>query len=202
MKFSILLPILLYLLPGMAMAQEAATFPVEGVYSSLHEFRTGAPNITKNRLVRNSSTGLELTIRQWINSEKLLYSDDFGNTSSFDPRDFWGYFENGTLYVFVGNKFHRVSLLGSISYFLESYPKITGNHSPVVTDARAVSSYKMLDMETGDVLDYDIENLGDLLSRDEELHAEYKAIVSMKVKRKKMYSFMERFNKKYPLKKL
>lgn len=196
------MPILLCLIAGRVSSQEISAFPVEGVYSSLQEFRSGKPNITKNRLIRNSSSGLEFTIRQWINSEKLLYGDDFGNTSNFDPKDFWGYFENGTLYIFVGNKFHRVTLLGSISYFLESYPKVTGNHSPVVTDSRATSSYKMLDMETGDILDYDIVNLGDLLARDEELHSEYKAIVSMKLKRKKMYSFMERYNKKYPLVKL
>jgi len=187
-------------LSALASAQQTGLFPVEGVYTGLSEFKSGTPAVTKERMVRSSSSGLEMSIRQWINSEKLLFRDNLGKEQPFDPKDFWGYYENATLYVFVGNKFHRVTLLGSISYFLESYPKVTGNHSPVVTEARATSSYKLLDMETGDILDYDIQNLGDLLSRDEELYNEYKSIVSLKVKRKKMYSFMERFNKKYPLK--
>jgi hypothetical protein len=196
-----IMPLLMLFLCGWVAAQETQ-FPVEGVYSSIQEFRTGQPLLTKDKLLRNSSSGLDLSIRQWINSEKLLYNDDSGSSKSFDPKKFWGYYENGTLYVFLRNKFHKVTLLGNISYFLESYPKLTGNHSPVVTDARSTSAYKMLDMETGDFLDYDIENLGELLSRDEELSLEYKAIISMKIKRKKMFSFMERYNKKYPFKKL
>ena len=196
-----ILPVLILLIIGRASAQDTDTFPVEGIYTNIQEFRTGSPNVPKEKLIRNSYSGNEMSIRQWINNEKFLYADASGVTIHFNPNEFWGYYENGTLYIFVGGKFHKVTLLGSISYFLESYPKVTGIHSPVVTDARATSVYRMLDMETGDIFDYDITSLGELLSRDEELSLEYNSISSMKLKRKKMYSFMERYNKKFPLKK-
>lgn len=179
-------------------AQEATTYPPDGVYSSFSAFRAGKPSLTKDQMVKSGSQ--EFTIRQWVNSEKLLFRDASGEPVSFERRDFWGYVENGTLYIFLGNKFHKITVLGSISYFLESYPTVKGNPSPVVTESRATSAYRLLDMETGDILDYDISNLQQLLEPDEELFNEFKAIVSQKTKRKRMYSYMERYNKKYPLK--
>jgi hypothetical protein len=71
--------------------------------------------------------------------------------------------------------------------------------APVVTDARSTTAYRLLDMETGNILDYTVENLQDLLLPDEAIYQEYKSIVSLKEKKKKMYTYLEKFNNNHPL---
>jgi hypothetical protein len=176
-------------------------YPPDGIYNSFGAFRNGNPDLKRERMIRSLNDSL-FTIRQWVNSENLYFLDEKGEKASYDPFTFWGFAERGVLYLYLGGKFHKVHTLGSISYFLESYPVIKGNMAPVVTESRATSSYRFLDMETGDLLDYTPENLQQLLERDEALYREYKSIVSLKEKKKRMYRYMEEFNKKYPLRKL
>ncbi len=174
------------------------SYPVEGVYTSFSAFRNGKPDIVKSQFEK-PVTAEEYTIRQWVNSEKMGFRDSANATQNFDPKQFWGFVEKGTLYIFLGNKFHKVNTLGSISYFLESYPIIKGNMAPVVTEARSSSAYRFIDMETGEILDYTVENLLTLLEQDEILHLEYKSILSQKEKKKKMFIYMEKYNAKHPL---
>ncbi len=186
-----------HLAPSFAQSTEKL-YPAEGVYGSFSAFRNGIPDVVKSSFVK-PETAVDYTIRQWVNSENMYYLDASNVKQSYDPKNFWGFVEKGTLYVFLGNKFHKINTLGQINYFLESYPVIKGNMAPVVTDARATSAYRLLDMETGDIMDYTADNLLDLLERDEILYLEFKSIISMKERKKKMFIYMERFNSKYPL---
>ena len=173
-------------------------YPPEGVYATFSAFRNGKPDIKKSQLVK-STAETEYTFRQWVNSEKMYYLDSNNQKLSYDPSNFWGFVEKGVLHLFLGNRFHKVHTLGQISYFLESYPVIKGNVAPVVTEVRSTSSYRLLDMETGDIHDYTVENLQDLLAPDEIIFLEYKSIVSQKEKKKKMYIYLEKFNNNHPL---
>ena len=174
------------------------SYPPDGVYLSFSAFRNGKPDLIKSQLV-SSVYNNDFTIRKWSNTENLYYNDASNVKMSMDHKSIWGFSENGVLFLFLGNKFHKVTVLGQISYFLESYPVIKGNMAPVVTDTKATSSYRFLDMETGEIADYTVENLQDLLQRDETIYNEYMAITSLKSRKKKMYVFMERFNKEHPL---
>lgn len=181
------------------MAQQEMPYPADGVYASFTQFRSGIPQVAPSMMHKTGFTGNESSVRQWVNSEGLAFVDTYGNRQSFNPADFWGFVEGGVLHIFLGGKFHKVTLLGSISYFLESYPKVSANHSPVVTDARTTSVYRLLDMETGKISDYTMNNLSELLERDEEIYNEYQAIPSGKNRSRRMFSFMEKYNNKYPL---
>ncbi len=181
------------------LAQSEFTIPPDGVYSSLSSFKNGKPDLVKGMLIRSLTGSSDFTIRQWANGEKLYYSDGTEEHKIFSHRDIWGFVDGGNFYLHLGNKFHKFSVLGRISYFLESYPMIRGNMAPVVTDARATSSYRLMDMETGELFDYTPGNLQELLAPDEVLYNEFKDIGSEKMKRRRMYSFMERFNRQYPL---
>ncbi|MBL0342578.1 MAG: hypothetical protein IPP71_17780 [Bacteroidetes bacterium] len=174
------------------------TYPPDGVYLTFSAFRNGLPDLLKDQLIKSVYDSV-FTIRQWSNTENLYYKDAAAVKKSMDRKAIWGFIDNGTLFLFIGNKFHKITVLGQISYFLESYPVIKGNMAPVVTETKATAAYRFLDMETGEIYDYTIENLQDLLERDELLYNEYKAITSLKVKKKKMFSYMERFNKEHPL---
>lgn len=190
---------ILFFSNGLLFGQQESIYPPDGVYSSFTQFRSGSPHVTPAMMYQSGFAGGEKSVRQWVNSEGLAFVDLYGNKQSFNPVEFWGYVEEGTLHVFLGRKFHKVTLLGSISYFLESYPKITANHSPVVTEARTTSVYRLLDMETGDISEYTLKNLSELLERDEEIYKELMAISSSKTRTRKMFSFIEKYNKKHPL---
>ncbi len=195
-----ILPLALFKASGQSADTIPAHYPPDGVYNTFVSFRNGNPDVIKGRMIKSGSD-TNFTIRQWVNSEKLTYIDDKGEKTGYDPMGFWGFVEREVVYLFLGGKFHKVNILGSISYFLESYPMIKGNMSPVVTDSRTASAYRFMDMETGEILDYTPENLQQLLERDEQLFLEYKSIVSLKEKKKRMYKYMEEFNKKHPLRK-
>ena len=175
-------------------------YPSDGIYLTFTSFRKGEPDIQRDQLFKDlKSTQPAVSFRQWFNStEKYLQTDTAGMVS-FGETPVWGYVENGTLYILLNGKFHKVLVLGTISYFLESYPVVRGQMSPVVTDARTVSSYKLLDMKTGRIGTYETGRLETLMKDDQELYDEFRSIVSAKAKEKKMYSFMERFNQRHPL---
>jgi len=192
--------ILVLLLSGFSLIAQSpqSVYPAEGVYATFSAFRNGNPDIIKSQIVKSAGVE-EYTFRQWVNSEKLYFLDEKQVKQSYNPDNFWGFVEKGILYLYLGNKFHKVNTLGQISYFLESYPVIKGNMAPVVTEARATSAYRFLDIETGEIFDYTVDNLIDLLAKDEVMQLEYKSIVSQKEKKKKMFIYMEKFNSKYPL---
>lgn len=173
-------------------------FPADGVYCSFSAFRNNKPDLVKEQLIK-SVYNTEFTIRQWSGTEDLYYSNAQGEKTALSRDSIWGFAENGVVYIYLGHRFHKIHTLGQISYFLESYPIIKGNMAPVVTETKATSSYRLLDMETGDLYDYRVETLTTLLASDEAIFNEYKAITSLKSKKKKMFLFLEKFNKAHPL---
>ncbi|HEX5003419.1 MAG TPA: hypothetical protein VFW78_13070 [Bacteroidia bacterium] len=175
-----------------------SNFPVDGVYFSFEEFRAGSPGLVKNQLYRELDKN-NFSIRQWTGGTTLYFITGTGLKLEVGRDSIWGYAENGTAYVQLGGRFHKIATLGTISYFLETYPVIGNNPAPVVTETKASSAYRLLDMETGDFLYYSLSDFMPLLERDEELYKEFESIDSPKVRKKKMYSFLERYNKAHPL---
>jgi len=176
----------------------SSTFPVDGVYFSFEEFRAGSPGLVKNQLYRELDKN-NFTIRQWTGGTTLYYITGTGLKLEAGRDSIWGFAENGTAYVQLGGRFHKIGTLGTISYFLETYPVIGNNPAPVVTETRASSAYRLLDMETGDFLYYSLSDFVLLLERDEALFKEFESIDSPKVRKKKMFTFLERYNKAHPL---
>jgi hypothetical protein len=176
----------------------ASVFPAEGVYFSFSAFRAAIPDLVKKDLHRELDKD-HFTIRQWAAAEKLYYTSETGRKLEVGLDSIWGFSENGVVFVLLGNRFHKISTLGAISYFLESYPTIGGNPSPVITDTRGSSAYRLLDMETGEFYYYTVEDFSLLLERDENLFREFQAIESPKEKKKKIFLFLERYNKAHPL---
>jgi hypothetical protein len=195
-SFSVILAILFTLAsPGRALSAE---FPSDGVYFSFEAFRASLPGLVKNELHRELDKD-DFTIRQWISAEQLYYVSGTGMKLEAGRDSVWGYVENGIAYIHLGKRFHKITTYGSICYFLESYPVIKGNPAPVITETKGMSAYRLLDMETGDLYYYTPEDLGSLLERDEKLYAEFTSIENPKERKKKMFLFLEKYNKLHPL---
>jgi hypothetical protein len=171
---------------------DTVKFPPEGVYFTISSIRNGLPDLLKSDLHR-SSYNADMTIRQWSMTENLYYNRN-GIKTAVNRDTLWGYSENGSVYIYLGGRFHKISQFGAISYFMESYPTIKGNMAPVVTQTQGTSFYRMIDMETGELYDYNPENLLTLLEKDEVIAKDFTALKSSKSRKKKMYSFIERYN--------
>ncbi|MFM7079978.1 MAG: hypothetical protein ACKOYC_09345 [Bacteroidota bacterium] len=190
--------VLLLCICNISIAQ--GVYPADGVYFTFESFRAGKSELVKGDLFRDSK-GVQpvASMKQWFTTSDLYYAKDSAGIASMIDIPVWGYVENGTVHVFLNGRFHKILLFGTISYFKESYPIVKGQMTPVVTDARTTSTYRLLDMHTGRIGTYEPGRLETLMRNDEELLNAFRALGSAKTKQRQMYSFIERYNKKHPI---
>ena len=170
----------------------------DGVYFSFESIEKNQPDLLLKDLFK-SYYDSSFTISQWANTQNLYYNDKSGNRQSLNRDSVWGYCDRGTPYICLNKYFHKISTVGMISLFLEFYPLIRDPLSIVRTDSRGTSEERILDFETGKVGSYSIEYFIPILQRDEELNQSFMALKKDKAKRKKMYSYIEKYNEKHPL---
>ena len=150
--------------------------------------------------------------------KEITIYDEHGVKKVIQTEDIWGYSRNGILYINVGVSFHRISFMGSISHFVATVTTYHPSHydpyyyNPYYSNSYYYNRYSMpqsnvassdlrqylLDFESGDVLEYDVESVEVLLMKDPELADEYHALRNRQQKQMK-FVFIRRFNEKYPL---
>ncbi len=189
----------------------------DGIYANFGMVKENNP-IPTARIV----TDLDMFDREFfekVTAEKeIVIYDENGVKKVMKTEDIWGYGRNGVLYINVGNAFHRISFVGSISHFVASVTTYNSNYydpyyyNPYYSNSYYYNRYNMprsnysntelrqylLDFETGEVLDYDTESVEVLLMKDPELADEYGALRNRKKKQMK-FVFIRRFNEKHPL---
>jgi hypothetical protein len=171
----------------------------DGVYFTLAELQKNKPSITKEQLFKSYYDKTDFTLSQWANTQSLYFTTGDSIRRKVNRDSLWGYVENGTPFIFLNGKFHKFSTIGSISIFTESYPSMTVGMAPVVTDAKTGVFIRMFDFTTGEMNDYSYENASHAIAKDEELFEEFKALKTLKAKKKKVYKFIERYNEKHGL---
>ena len=183
----------------------------EGIYANFDMVKQNNP-IPKTRIV----TDVELFSRDFFekvtNRKRILYYDDNGVQQELRTENVWGYGRNGVLYINLGSRFHRISFVGNISHFVATittynqryydpyyYNSYYYRHygSPSSHASTEVRQY-LLDFETGEVMEYDINSVEILLMKDPELHDEYTSLRRRKKKQMK-FVFIRRYNEKHPL---
>lgn len=170
----------------------------DGVYFSFEDVKNNKPNLLLKNLFK-SYYDSSFTISQWANTPSLYYLDQSTNRVSLNRDSIWGYCENGIPYICINRYFHKINTVGSICLFTEFHPVIKDPLSIVVTDVKGNSVDRILDFENGQVGDYTLDNFNFILMRDEVLFNEFNAIKKLKAKRKKMYSYLERYNERHPI---
>lgn len=196
--------IILFLLCGMTVFSQTDSVKTmerfsnlkDGIYFTYDELKNNTPTLLRSSLFKSVSDTV-FSIQSWSNTENLFY---LINSSHYKVnRDsLWGFVEKGTPFIFMGGRFHKMSTIGAICVFNESYPALTGN-SLVVTEIRGSVTQRIFDFETGRVGDYDIDNLIYIFLRDEDLLKEFEALKTEKQKRRLMYKFIEKYNERHPL---
>lgn len=179
--------------------QEVALSPIkDGVYFSFNDLKNNSPSLTITQLVKSHDDDAGYTLSQWSRSD-WFYLDEAGVKRKIEKNKMWGYVENGTPFILLNGKFHKFSTIGSIAIFTESYPGMAPSPAPVLTDVHTGSYKRLFDFSTGQIADFDADNLTMLLRKDQKLFDDFASLKTLKLKRKKMYKYVERFNEKYEL---
>jgi hypothetical protein len=150
--------------------------------------------------------------------KEITIYDENGVKKVLLTENIWGYSRNGILYVNVGLSFHRISFLGSISHFVATITTYHPSHydpyyyNPYYSNSYYYNRYSMpqtnvassdlrqylLDFETGDIMEYNVESVEVLLMKDPELADEYHSLRNRQQKQMK-FVYIRRFNEKHPL---
>ncbi|MEZ4738796.1 MAG: hypothetical protein R2818_05420 [Flavobacteriales bacterium] len=195
------------LLPALLHAQEEVTYfggmdLHDGLYKDFKSFRLNEPSIPIDRL--RTSEGLGVTdIRRA--SGKIYWQPDTGERKTVDLDRMWGFCQNDVVYIAGGNGFYRIGLMGSLSHlvveqtyrdwdpYMYSYP-----YGGSMT--RTVLVHRLLDMRTGNFLDFTASGMDQALQHDPVLLDEFRALPKKKRNSDEaLFRFLRMYNDRNPL---
>ena len=139
-------------------------------------------------------------------TDLLVFYDDNGVRSYLNTGSIWGYASRGDLYINVGGGFHKIDFVGRISHFIASkttyapmkyldHPDIW--YSPLYVLTLKYREY-LVDIEENKVWEFDMEGIERVLKNDPQLLSEFENL-KKREKEKMKYTFLLRYNQKYPL---
>ncbi len=185
----------------------------EGVFLNHAQVRNNRP-IPKSRILTSVDYDDRDFFVQVLDKKTFFYYDNLGMKQELSTDNVWGFSRNGILFVAIDDKFHRITIIGSICHFVATittydtryydpyyynpydYYYDRGGY-PNNTQSSEMRQY-IMDFEAGKVYDYDFKSLEILLMKDPELHDEYVEL-SKKKKRQQKFVYLRRFNQRNPL---
>lgn len=177
----------------------------EGIYLTYDDFRRNNP-VTKNEIESNLNKEQLDFLGKIIDQVKFAYKRN-GITETADARKVWGFYQNHTLYVNYKETFYRVPVFGAICYMVALvevpvyYP---GYYSPgfggVPGNTMKTKEIRefIINFYDGVVQELNFEAVENLLSRDEALYKEFKAL-KRKKKKEQVSRFIKRYNELHPV---
>jgi len=188
----------------------------EGIYMNTGMVKYNRP-IPPARIVSDAERYDHHFYENLLDAEEIILYDVHGVPGRLKVKDIWGYAYNGSLYIQVGQHFHRLNLEGSISRFMASattYEKrplssidssryTPGYYRPysdryVYANPTVEKKIYLLDFENNTMYEESPESLEKLLLRDYELYSEYEAL-SRRQRKEKQTEYIQRFNERHPL---
>jgi hypothetical protein len=174
----------------------------QGLYLNFQQFRLNRP-VPRNRIVSNYDTTRLDFIRQVVSAKLVKYLDESGALVEISPAKLWGFCENNSVYIRYNTDFNKVIVIGSICHFTSLYTTYmtTGPtnaaSSTYGTPVENTRQY-IIDMKTGEVLEYTLGNLEGVFKRDAALYSEFSALRKGK-RRKLMFYYLRKYNERNPL---
>ena len=180
----------------------------EGIYFSYTDFRKDNP-VPKDAIVSSADkTQLDFILKTLTDYKEITVSFN-GQNQKVEVKKIWGFCQNNTIYINYQGKFYRIPVFGNISNFLATievynnygggmyggmgmgmgYGGMMGSSMPV--KQRETKQF-IFDFYSGEVMDYTLNNIEILVSRDLKLYEEF-----MQFKRKKRMDMMMLYVRKY-----
>jgi hypothetical protein len=142
-------------------------------------------------------------LKQSMSQKVITYLDTNGALTEVAVVKLWGFCENGAVYIHYNNDFNRVVVIGSLSHFTASYTNyVTADPTQpggvnYGTPVQSMRQY-VLDVRTGNVVDFLLPNMEFYFKRDPELYAEFMKMRKPK-RRKMMFYYLRKYNERNPL---
>jgi hypothetical protein len=178
----------------------------EGLYLSYTDFRHNWP-ISKEKIITDIDKDQLDFYTKLIEGDKIEYIERDGNKANILADKVWGFCQNNVIYINSNRSFFRIPLFGAISFFLASVditvysPSynvfINGPPGNTATNAKEIRDY-LMDFYTGKRVDYTLDNLEELLKRDDAIYKEFMAL-SRKKKKELATRFIRKYNEKHPV---
>lgn len=189
----------------------------DGFYANFNMVKANSP-IPATRIVSE----VDLFDRDYYDKvvarDDIIFYDKNGVKQTIKSKNLWGYARNGVLYINVGQAFHRISFVGSICHFVASVTTYNANYydpygynpynynsyynnrymAPQTRQANTELRQYLMDFESGEVLEYDMDGVEILLMKDPELHDEYVSL-SRRKKGQLKFVYIRKYNEKHPL---
>ncbi|CAN5305323.1 hypothetical protein BH09BAC5_BH09BAC5_14250 [soil metagenome] len=174
----------------------------EGIYLNYENFRMNKP-IPKSAIISDYDHSEIDFVRKIVSTKSILYKDSAGIDREISPSKLWGFCENNSVYIRWNGDFNKIVVMGSLCHFTAMYTTYLSSSptSPTVANTGApvesVQQY-VLDIQTGRVLDFILQNMETLYKRDDVLYKEFMAMKKGK-RRKMMFYYLRKYNDAHPL---
>jgi len=187
---------------------------IEGIYLNFEQVRNNTP-ILKSRLITDIDYYNKDFFEQVLDNKFIYFFDQVGIRQQVRTSDIWGFSHNGVLYISMEDGFYRITIVGKICHFVATVTTYdTRYYDPYYYNPYYYNYYRyggypttyssnelrqyILDFDTGEVYNYNRENLEILLMKDPELHDEYSQLRRKKQKQLK-FLYLRKFNERNPL---
>lgn len=181
---------------------------IDGIFLNFQQVKNNSP-IEKQQIIFDKKVD-EFNFFERVLGEDVIKYQASSIEEEVMTRNIWGYADKGVLYIRWSGEFYRIFYIGTICHFI-AYENVYRNNyndpfmysDPFYSPMRApIQSKEMrqffLDFETGQILDYSVNDFLGILMRDKELYDEYAQLKKRK-KRQMMFFYLRKYNEKHPL---
>ena len=177
----------------------------DGIYISFSDFKNNAP-IPVSRIISDYNKNSQDFFSKVLSKRTFTYVDNTGKEQTTNSDETWGYSSGGIIYVNHGTDFNRMTIIGNISHFLATVKMRMVNPDPFYYDRNFgvpqqytyVSTQCILDFETGSIMDFSVNNMEIILSRDEALYQQFLAL-KKRQQRDAIFLYLRKYNEKHPI---
>ena len=181
----------------------------DGLYLNKEQMQQNRP-VDKAR-IKSQIDPEDLAFFDYLTQQSTVtIYNEVGAEVTVKTSSLWGYCSGGIIYINYNGYFNRVGIVGSICHFLGTKTYLNsrdpfyggmygryGLYGPGYTISTEAQQY-LLNFETGEIFEYNTNNLDHMLMKDPELHDEF-ADLKRKKRNAKLFYYMRRFNEKHPL---
>lgn len=172
----------------------------EGVYLSYEDLRYNWP-IPKEKINTTIQKDQLDFYSKLIENDLVEYIERDGSVAQIKSNKIWGYCQNNIIFINQDKNFYRIPVFGAISHFIGTVevigyspgydPFMNAPMSSTQTRVRELRQY-LFDFYTGDIFEFNLETLEELLKRDAEVYNEF-----MKLSKKKRKEFATKYIRMY-----
>lgn len=175
----------------------------KGIFLNFDQVKNNNPIHISNIITPLEKNAFDF-YEELLSFDILVFIDNFGIKKQYDTHNVWGYSKKGKLYIYWNQNHVMIPIVGTISHFIASHVEYDMNsYDPYsyynsTTSKRVVTKQYVLFFPTGQVFEFNSNNLDYIFSLDQDIYNEWSDL-SRRKKKKLMFVFLRKFNQKYPL---